>query len=102
MRLDRLSSEYSDFYYGDPANIGRWTCHEMYVKNNTPGQTDGAYRFWVDDVMIIERTGVDLRGDTGYNFNTVQLDCYWNGGSPREQNRYYDNLVISTQRIGCR
>ena len=28
------------------------------------------------------------------------LDCYWNGGSPKEQNRYYDNFVISTKRIG--
>ena len=28
------------------------------------------------------------------------LDCYWNGGSPKAQSRYYDNLVISTQKIG--
>jgi hypothetical protein len=30
----------------------------------------------------------------------MMLDCYWNGGSPRAQSRYYDNLVFSTQKIG--
>ncbi len=29
------------------------------------------------------------------------LDGYWNGGSPRAQNRYFDNFVVSTSRIGC-
>lgn len=91
----------SDFSFEDPANVGRWICHEMYVRTNTPGAADGAYRFWADGELIVERTGVDLRGDTDYNFNAVQLDTYWNGGSPREQSRYYDNFVVSTQRIGC-
>jgi hypothetical protein len=91
----------SSFYYGDPSNIGRWVCLEMYVKKNTPGQTDGAYGFWADNELIVERTNVDLVGSTNYEFNEVMLDSYWNGGSPKEQNRYYDNFVISTQRIGC-
>lgn len=91
----------SDFDYNNPANVGRWICHEMYVKTNTSGQADGAYRFWADGQMIIERTGVDLRGSTSFEFNEVMLDTYWNGGSPVEQSRYYDNLVISTSPIGC-
>jgi hypothetical protein len=91
----------SDFYYSDPANIGRWICHEMYVNNNTPGQADGTYRYWADSRLIIERTGVDLRGSTSFNFNEAMLDTYWNGGSPVAQNRYYDNCVISTERVGC-
>ncbi len=91
----------SDFYFSDPANIGRWICHEMQIKTNTPGDTDGAYRFWADDRLIIEQTSVDLRGSSTFNFNEVMLDAYWNGGSPRAQNRYYDNFVIATARIGC-
>ena len=50
--------------------------------------------------MIVERTNVDIRGSETKLLNEVVLDCYWNGGSPKEQNRYYDNFVISTQRIG--
>ena len=91
----------SDFHYSEPENIGRWVCLEMRVKKNTPGSSDGAYQFWADNSMIVNRQNVDLVGSTSYNFNEAMLDCYWNGGSPEAQNRYYDNLVISTQRIGC-
>ena len=91
----------SGFSYADPSNVGRWICHEMYVRMNTSGEADGAYTFWADGEVIIERTEVDLRGSTSFNFNAVQLDCYWNGGSPRKQSRFYDNFVVSTERIGC-
>lgn len=36
-----------------------------------------------------------------YGINTVFLEHYWNGGAPRAQERYFDNFVVSTQRIGC-
>jgi hypothetical protein len=94
-----LPTQYSSFDFND--HIGDWVCLEMRVKKNTPGQADGAYIFWANDVAIINRTSVDLVGSTSYNFNNVMLDTYWNGGSPKAQSRYYDNFVISTQRIGC-
>jgi hypothetical protein len=28
------------------------------------------------------------------------LDCYWNGGSPRVQSRYFDAFVVATEKIG--
>ena len=90
----------SGFFLDDPENAGRWICFEMEVKLNTPGETDGLYRFWADDELIVERTGVDLRGNTNYKINEIMLDCYWNGGSPKAQNRYYDDFVISTSKIG--
>jgi hypothetical protein len=90
----------SGFFLDDPENAGRWICFEMEVKLNTPGETDGLYRFWADDELIVERTGVDLRGSTDYKINEIMLDCYWNGGSPKAQSRYYDDFVISTSKIG--
>jgi hypothetical protein len=88
------------FTFADAKNIGRWICFEMEVKLNTPGAADGLYRLWADDSLIAERTNVDLRGSTTDKINEVMLDCYWNGGSPKPQSRYYDNFVISTQKIG--
>ncbi len=90
----------SGFFFDAPENAGRWIRLEMEVKLNTPGQSDGLYRFWADDEMIVERTGVDLRGDTQDKINEVMLDTYWNGGSPKAQSRYYDDFVIATERIG--
>ncbi len=90
----------SNFSFADEANIGRWVCFEMEVLLNTPGKKDGLYRMWADDELIVERLNVDLRGSDSCLINEVMLDCYWNGGSPKEQNRYFDNFVISTQKIG--
>jgi hypothetical protein len=91
----------SGFFFNAPANIGRWIRFEMEIKLNTPGQADGLYRFWADDELIIERTGVDLRGNTQDKINEVMLDGYWNGGSPKAQSRYFDDFVIATSRIGA-
>jgi hypothetical protein len=90
----------SKFSFADTANLGRWICFETEVLLNTPGKQDGLYRMWADDSLIIERKNVDLRGSFNQLANEVMLDCYWNGGSPKAQNRYFDNFVISTQRIG--
>jgi hypothetical protein len=30
----------------------------------------------------------------------IMLENYWNSGSPVKQERYFDNFVISTNRIG--
>lgn len=96
-----LAVQGSGFSYQTPGHIGRWICHEMRVQRNTPGQADGAYTFWVDGELRIDQTGVDLVGSTDFHFNNAMLDSYWNGGSPVAQSRYYDNFVVSTQRIGC-
>jgi hypothetical protein len=31
----------------------------------------------------------------------VFFENYWNTGSPKLQERYFDNIVVSTQPIGC-
>jgi hypothetical protein len=90
----------SGLRFDDPAIEGRWIPFEMEVMLNTPGETDGLYRFRADDVVIVERTGVDLRGNTNHRINEVVLDGYWNGGSPKAQSRYFDDLIISTAAIG--
>jgi hypothetical protein len=85
----------TNFSYSNQNNIGRWTCHEMRVKQGS----NGGYTYWAEGQKIAERNNTNLNGD--YNFNNAMLDTYWNGGSPKAQNRYYDNFVISTERIGC-
>ncbi len=95
-----LSVIRTDFTFANPANLGRWVCFEMEVQLNTPGQANGHYRLWIDEVLKAEHTGVDLRGSQTYGLNEAMLDCYWNGGSPRIQSRLYDAFVIATQRIG--
>ena len=33
--------------------------------------------------------------------HTIFFENYWNDGSIKEQKRYFDNIVVSTERIGC-
>jgi len=86
--------------YSFASHLNEWVALEVEVKANTPGQKDGFYRLWVEDQLVIERLNVDLRGSTSDKINEIMLDCYWNGGAPANLVRYYDNFVISTQRIG--
>jgi hypothetical protein len=90
----------SGFTFADAQNIGRWVCFEMEVQLNTPGQTNGLCRLWIDDALSVERLNVDLRGNQIYSINECMLDCYWNAGSPKVQSRFYDGFVVATSKIG--
>lgn len=88
--------------YSESENIGRWICIEVRVKLNTTGQSDGEIQYWADGEEILNETGLDLKAEysNGKGLNMIMWDCYWNAGSPAEQSRFYDNLVISTAPIG--
>ncbi|MBT8405076.1 MAG: hypothetical protein KJP18_14530, partial [Gemmatimonadetes bacterium] len=81
---------------------GSWYCVEARVRLNDAGQTNGVFQLWIDDVLEAERTGLNWVGAySAYGLNAVYLENYWNSGSPVAQERYLDNFVVSTQRIGC-
>jgi hypothetical protein len=83
-------------------HAGQWHCVEARVRLNTPGSANGIFEFWVDGRLEARRTDLNWRSTyTGYGINAMFLENYWNDGSPREQERYFDNLVVSTERIGC-
>ena len=81
-------------------HLGEWVAIEIELNLNSPGEADGYYRFWVNDELVIEVQDVDLRGNTTDRTNEVMLDGYWNGGSTGSLVRYFDNFVISSQKIG--
>jgi hypothetical protein len=110
-----LSTRYNDFenlrwlgarrgekplFAGD--RVGRWHCVEAGVRLNEPGNENGWFRLWIDDRLDAERTGLNWRGTFAeYGINAVFLENYWNDGAPQPQERYFDNFVVSTERIGC-
>ncbi|MCA9666524.1 MAG: hypothetical protein KC503_13075 [Myxococcales bacterium] len=81
---------------------GSWHCVEAHVKLNTPGQSDGVFEFWIDGQQENTRSGMNWRDSyTGYGLNAVYFENYWNGGATADLERWFDDLVIATQRIGC-
>ena len=97
-----LGSRSSNAVIFSDSGIGKWYCVEAYVRLNEPGVTDGVFRLWIDDHLEAERTELNWVGSyNDYGLNAVYLENYWNAGSPKAQERYLDNFVVSTDRIGC-
>lgn len=83
------------------AEAGWWVCVECRAKLNTPGKKDGINQLWIDGRLEAERKNLDWRGTyEKFGINAVFVEAYWNKGSPVDQKRWYDNLVIATSPIG--
>jgi hypothetical protein len=86
----------------DAAHVGKWYCVEAHVKLNDAGQLNGKFEFWIDNQLQASRSDLNwVGGYSAYGINTVFFENYWNNGSPKAQSRYFDNIVLSTDRIGC-
>ncbi|MEO8453364.1 MAG: hypothetical protein ABI647_26495 [Gemmatimonadota bacterium] len=83
-------------------DAGRWLCVEAHIKLNAPEQADGVFELWIDGRAEASRTGLNwVGGFSDYGLNAVFLENYFNGGAPKAQERYFDDLVVSTEPIGC-
>jgi hypothetical protein len=86
----------------DGARAGRWQCVEAHVRLNDAGQSNGVFEFWVDGAAEARRADLNWVGShSAYGINSILLENYWNDGAPQAQERFFDNFVVSTQRIGC-
>jgi hypothetical protein len=82
-------------------NSGKWYCVEHHIKLNDPGQSNGIQEFWINDTLEARRENLNFVGTfNAYAINAVFFENYWNNGSPKLQERYFDNIVISTSKIG--
>ena len=80
----------------------QWHCIKGHVRLNDPGSANCLEEFWLDGKLEAQRTGPNHIGDyVEYGLNQLVFDNYWNGGSPQQNILYRDNIVVSTQRIGC-
>lgn len=85
-----------------PLKAGKWHCVEGHVKLNSPGAKNGVFELWLDEQSEARRTDYDfVKAWTNYGLNALSFENYWNSGSPKQQERYMDALVVSTKRIGC-
>jgi hypothetical protein len=86
----------------DASHVGQWYCVEAHMKLNTAGSSDGVLETWVNGALQAQRTGLNFLGSySQYGINAVYFENYWNAGSAASQDRFFDNLVVSTARIGC-
>lgn len=87
----------------------RWYCIESEVKLNTPGQSDGEMRIWVDGKLFAEKKGMNICGSFSSPINRVLFGGWYSNGAAgknpcpnpvRPSVRYIDDVAISTSYIG--
>lgn len=77
----------------------------MEVKVNTPGQSDGIFRLWLDRILVYENLTMDYRspyGNSSAGIQAVQVGDQADrlNNDPVDEYRYWDDIVISTKYIG--
>jgi hypothetical protein len=86
----------------DSSHVGRWYCVEARVRLNDPQQSNGVFQLWIDDQLEAQRSDLNWVGYfADYGINGINIENFWNGGAPQIQQRYFDQFVVSTERIGC-
>jgi hypothetical protein len=112
MKASRDGKYWGAFYNPDPpvkVERDRWTCIEIMLKCNTPGQADGEQAFWHDGKPAGHFKGIRWRTDPKLNVNGFAIESYVTEDSaranrvenPRKTNRvWFDDIVLSTTYIG--
>jgi len=86
----------------DSAHVGNWYCIEAHVRLNDAGQSNGVFDLWVNGNLEARRTSLNWIGAyNSYGLNALFIENYWNTGAPVTEERYIDNLVVSTKPIAC-
>ena len=109
-----FTGPYSDLVNGevqaDQAKLikGQWNHIELYNKLNTPGESDGVMRAWLNGELALDITdNEDYRqadeGDIG--LNCIYLSTFFGGSDEtyqptKDQYAYFDDFKISKTRIG--
>jgi hypothetical protein len=83
---------------GTPATVrfGQWDKLKLYIEPNTPGQSDGIIRLWVNDELKMEYTDRPIREDTNYNPNKLILSNYV-GGTDTIGEQWWDEFYLGEE-----
>ncbi len=81
----------------------RWFCFEMTMRANTPDLHDGYMAYWVDGELIHEESSMFWRTSPTLALNRVRLQHYITSSDAEGHSNqvWFDNVVVSTERIGC-
>lgn len=92
------------FYFGTWENNkikhGRWETYELYIKFDNIAQSDGGegiVRVWKDEELLLEVPNIETLETASSYSDTFLLFTYWNGGSPKTQHLYIDDLIVTNE-----
>jgi len=65
--------------HGFALSRGRWARLDQEVVLNAPNRRDGIYRIWVDGVLVLDRTDLELRATPGITISGVAASVFYGG-----------------------
>jgi hypothetical protein len=77
----------------------RWFNLEIYFRFDEKSEKEGGnanIKVWIDNTRIWDAQEVATLGDSTDHADAFYLFTYWNGGAPKTQSLYIDNLEITT------
>ena len=82
---------------GEVVTTGEWHALEMYVRySSVPGE--GIYRVWQNGTLVFEDTETSTLRTPVSESDFIYIFSYWNGGAPRDQVAYIDDIVVTSGR----
>ena len=87
---------------GTPVTVrfGQWDKIKMFIKPNTPGRADGVLRMWVNDVLKLENTALNMRESTSYVPNKLIMSNYVNTSTAVGTQRWDNWYMGETEPAG--
>jgi hypothetical protein len=84
---------------------GQWYCVEEMVDMGTPsadGQSaNGRLTLWLDSNQLVDNQNLWLRTTASLKIQNIWMSLFFGDGTHSTVGELIDNLVVSTQRIGC-
>lgn len=82
---------------GSPATVrfDQWDKLILYVKLNTTDSPDGIVKMWINDVLKIDHSGLNLRESTSFGINKLILSSYTANQSGSDGVQWHDNWMLS-------
>ena len=77
---------------------GEWHHIEFFVRLNTPGQSDGVQRIWVDGTLRGEWEDMVIRTSTILRLNSVTISASMPPGAPMTERMYVDRVLVTNGR----
>lgn len=81
-------------------NLGSWDNIKLHVAVNTAGNSDGTVQLWVNDVLKVDYSNVNINESTGYMPNKLILSSYATDSSGSDGDQYWDNWTLTDSDPG--
>jgi hypothetical protein len=77
---------------------GQWDTLKLYMRPNTPGNSNGVIRLWVNNELKLEYTNLNIRESTNYNPNKLIMSSWVDVGmTTRNSALLQDNYYLGEE-----